>query len=54
MFNLHGIQDRLNNSDAIAFGLRGEHARLLTQEANHHADRVLSFHGDAAQRIDGI
>jgi hypothetical protein len=31
MLNLHSIQDRLNDSDAVAFGLRGEHARLLTQ-----------------------
>ena len=54
MLNLQGIQDRFNYPDAIALGLRGEHARLLTQEANHHADRILAFHSNAAQHIDGI
>ena len=43
MRDAHGVADRLDDAHAIAAGLARQPLRLVAEQADHHADRLLVF-----------
>jgi hypothetical protein len=52
--NVHRVEDRFDDADAVALRLARRHAGLLLEQADHHADRQGILHRDAADGIDGV
>ena len=50
----HGVEHRLDDAHGVALRLARQDARLLLEEAHHHADRQRILDGDAADRVDRV
>ena len=50
----HVVEDRLNDANAVARRFARRLVWIMLQQSDHHADRLLVFDCDAADRIDGI
>ena len=54
MLDAHVVEDRFDDAHAVTRRCARREVRIVLQQADHHADRLLVFDGDAANGIDGI
>ena len=54
MRDAHVVEDRFDDAHAIAVRFTRRQIRIVLQQPNHHADRLLVFDGDAADGVDRV
>src|SRR6185437_11324495 len=54
MSDAHAITDRFDDTHAVAWRGAGREIRLVAEQADHHADRLLVLDRNAADGIDRI
>src|SRR5436190_4081712 len=54
MLDAHCVQHRFDDLHSVFFGQARRNARLFAQEPHDHANRILSFHRYATQRVHRV